>query len=46
MVAVTINDTETALVSRLGLERCYIEFQDHKDNVFGASMVIYDIKIV
>jgi hypothetical protein len=45
MVAVTINDTETALVSQLfGLERCYIEFSDHKDNVFGASMVIYDIK--
>ena len=45
MVAVTINDTETALVSQLfGLERCYIEFQDHNDNVFGASMVIYDIK--
>ena len=45
MVAVTINDTETALVSQLfGLERCYIEFSDHQDNIFGASMVIYDIK--
>ena len=45
IMAATINDTETALVSKLfGLEAVSIEFKDHKENTVSANMVIYDIK--
>lgn len=45
IIAVTINDTETAIVSQLyGLEQAFIEFEDHKQNRFSANMIIYDIK--
>ena len=45
IIAITINDTETAIVSQLyGLEQVFVEFEDHKENRFAASLVIYDIK--
>ena len=45
IMAATINDTETALVSKLfGLEAVSIEFKDHKENTISTNMVIYDIK--
>ena len=45
IIAATINDTETALVSKLfGLEAVSIEFKDHKENTISTNMVIYDIK--
>ena len=45
IVAITINDTESAIVSQLyGLEQVFIEFEDHKENRFSAALVIYDIK--